>query len=242
MGCAKPSMIKFQSSDPGHSYISKIRILVLDHHTLVREGLCRLIEGQLGMEIVGEAGSLNQACAIAAETNPDLILLELNLDGELELQIISDLLQVATQARILLVTGLNENQLFHQAVNLGAMGVIRKEESSQTLLKAIRKVHAGEIWLDRTTIANVITNLTRGQMHKKKDPEAGKIGQLSEREREVITLIGRGLKNKQIAESLSISEVTVRHHLTSIYNKLEVTDRLELIIYAFQNNLAELPA
>lgn len=220
---------------------SAIRILLLDHHTLMRDGLRRLLEDQSDLELVGEAGSLNQACAMAAAACPDLILLELNLDGELDLQAIPELLKAAPQARLLLVTGLNENQLFHQAVNLGAMGVIRKEEGSQILLKAIRKVHAGEVWLDRTMIADVISNLTRGQNQKKADPEALKIQQLSQREREVIVLIGLGLKNKQIAERLSISEVTVRHHLTSIYNKLEVSDRLELIIYAYQNNLAELP-
>lgn len=223
-------------------YPKQIRILLLDHHTLMRDGLRRLLDDQADLELIGEAGSLNQACAIASSTQPDLILLELNLNGELDLQAIPELLTASPQSRILLVTGLNENQLFHQAVNLGAMGIVRKEESGQVLLKAIRKVHAGEVWLDRTMIADVITNITRGQFKKKADPEAEKIRQLSEREREVVTLIGLGLKNKQIADKLSISEVTVRHHLTSIYSKLNVSDRLELIIYAYQNNLAELPA
>lgn len=232
--------MKTQFSQPPD--VTTIRILLLDQHTLLRDGLRRLFEEQVDLELIGESGSLKQACAIAATTHPDLILLELNLDGELDLQAIPELLEAAPQARLLLVTGLNENQLFHQAVNLGVMGVVRKEEGSQTLLKAIRKVHAGEIWLDRTMIANVITNLTRGRNQHKLDPEAQKISQLSEREREVIALIGHGLKNKQIADKLSISEVTVRHHLTSIYSKLEVSDRLELIIYAYQNNLAELPA
>ncbi len=208
---------------------------------MMRDGLRRLFEDQADLELVGEAGGLSQGCAIAKASQPDLILLELNLDGELDLKAIPELLKAAPRARLLLVTGLKENQLFHQAVNLGAMGVVRKEESGLVLLKAIRKVNAGEVWLDRTMIADVISNLTRGQFKKEIDPEADKIKQLSERELEVVTLIGFGLKNKQIAEKLSISEVTVRHHLTSIYSKLEVSDRLELIIYAYQNNLAELP-
>ncbi len=224
-----------------HPRGSTISVLVLDHHTLVREGLQRLLETQVDLEVVGEAGSLNQACAIAASQKPNIILLELNLDGILELQVIPALLKASPNSRILLVTGINENLLFHQSVNLGVMGVLRKEESSQVLLKAIRKVHAGEVWLDRTMIADVINNLTRGNNRKQSNPEAIKIDQLSEREREVITLIGRGFKNKQIADQLSISEVTVRHHLTSVYNKLCVSDRLELIIYAYQNNLAVLP-
>lgn len=234
--------MKIQSSNSTFQHPKPIRILLLDYHTLMRDGLRRLFDDEPDLELVGEAGSLNQACAIASSTQPDLILLELNLNGELDLQSIPALLKAAPSARLLLVTGLNENQLFHQAVNLGVMGVVRKEESGQTLLKAIRKVYAGEVWLDRAMIADVITSMTRGQNKINSDPEAEKIKQLSDREREVIDLIGLGLKNKQIADKLSISEVTVRHHLTSIYSKLDVSDRLELIIYAYQNNLAELPA
>lgn len=235
-------MMKNQSSVLPPTSREAIRILLLDSHTLVRDGLRRLIDDQPDLEIIGEAGSLNQACAITAAMKPDIILLELNLDGVVDLQVIPALLQASPTSRILLVTSLNENQLFQKAVHLGIMGVLRKEESSQALLKAIRKVNAGEIWLDRTMIADVITNLTRGQVKKQNNPETIKINQLSDREKEVIELIGRGCKNKQIADILSISEVTVRHHLTSIYNKLEVSDRLELIIYAYQHNLAVLPS
>jgi DNA-binding NarL/FixJ family response regulator len=89
-------------------------------------------------------------------------------------------------------------------------------------------------------MAEVLTRITH-RSEKPEDPEATKIASLSEREREVIALIGKGLKNKQIAERLYLSETTVRHHLTSIYNKLEVSDRLELLIYAYQHGLAELP-
>ena len=148
--------MKFQPSISTEHYPKQIRILLLDHHTLMRDGLRRLFDDQADLELIGEAGSLNQACAIASSTQPDLILLELNLNGELDLQAIPELLTASPQSRILLVTGLNENQLFHQAVNLGAMGIVRKEESGQVLLKAIRKVHAGEVWLDRTMIADVI--------------------------------------------------------------------------------------
>ena len=97
----------------------------------MRDGLRRLFEDQVDLELVGEAGGLSQGCAIAKASHPDLILLELNLDGELDLQAIPELLKAAPHARLLLVTGLKENQLFHQAVNLGVMGVVRKEESGR---------------------------------------------------------------------------------------------------------------
>ena len=108
------------------------------------------------------------------------------------------------------------------------------------LVKAVRKVHAGEVWLDRVMMADVLTRITRGGENRD-NPEAAKISSLSAREREVVDLIGMGLKNKEIAERLFLSEVTIRHHLTSIYNKLGVSDRLELLIYAYRHGLVQLP-
>jgi len=109
------------------------------------------------------------------------------------------------------------------------------------LLKAITKVYAGEIWFDRSMMGSVLSQMSRVGKGNNQDPEAVKMATLTEREREIITLIGEGLKNKQIADRLFISETTVRHHLTSIFAKLEVSDRLELIIYAFRHNLAQSP-
>jgi DNA-binding NarL/FixJ family response regulator len=125
---------------------------------------------------------------------------------------------------------------------MGAMGVVPKTSNRQTLYKAIEKVHAGEVWIDRAMIANVLTQLSRSRLDDETDPEAARIASLSDREREVITLIGKGLKNKEIAARLTISEITVRHHLSSIYSKLNVADRLELTIYAYRNGLADLPS
>jgi two-component system, NarL family, nitrate/nitrite response regulator NarL len=217
-----------------------IRLLLLDHHTLVRDGLRLLIGGRPGLQVVAEAGSSAAALELASLHAPDVILLELNLDGNLNIEIINQILEASNRSRIILVTGINENQIHQQAIHKGAMGVVRKTESASVLLKAIEKVHAGEVWIDRAMMADVLTHLWR------QDDDAGsydkeKIAQLSKREREIIRLIGQGLKNKQIADKLSISEITVRHHLSSVYDKLGVSDRLELTIFAYQNDLAELP-
>jgi len=123
-------------------------------------------------------------------------------------------------------------------VCLGAIGVVLKLEAARILTKAIRKVHAGEAWLNRTMVANAMSELQTKE-RKDRDPEQSKIASLTARESEIIALIGEGLRNKAIAERLYISEKTVRHHLTSIFNKLEVSDRLELIIYAFEHDLAK---
>ncbi len=113
------------------------------------------------------------------------------------------------------------------------MGVVLKEQASDVLLRAIEKVHAGEVWLERTMIAHVLGQMTRRRSHPQLSPEEAKIATLTAREREVMALIGEGLKNSQIAQRLFISETTVRHHLTSTFGKIGVHDRLELVIYAY---------
>lgn len=220
---------------------SPIRVLILDYHTLVRDGLCLLINSNPNICIVGAVGTGREALELARSQEPDIILLELNLDGELDTEIIPELLKAAHQARIILVTALDEAQVLHLAVQMGAMGVVPKTERREVLVKAIEKVHAGEVWIDRTMMASVLADMARARYAPAHDPEVGRISSLSEREREVIGLIGEGLRNKEIADRLSISEITVRHHLSSVYGKLGVGDRLELTIYAYRNGLAVLP-
>jgi DNA-binding NarL/FixJ family response regulator len=115
---------------------------------------------------------------------------------------------------------------------------VLKERTAETLLEAIAKVNAGEVWLDSLLVANVLNELTRARTRPPTNPEEVKIKALTARERDIIKLIGQGLKNQTIADRLCISEATVRHHLTSIYGKLEVGDRLELAIYAYRHGLA----
>jgi DNA-binding NarL/FixJ family response regulator len=124
---------------------------------------------------------------------------------------------------------------------LGARGLVLKEKAAEVLLQAIMKVHAGEAWLERTMMANVLDALGHTSRHRQTDPEAAKIAMLTARECDVIALLGEGLKNQQIATRLHISETTVRHHLTVIFDKLEVVDRLELVVYAYRHGLVKLP-
>jgi len=218
---------------------SPIRILLADSHALVRAGFEKLIASFSGMVVVGEAGTLARTLELAAREQPDVILLEPNLDELDCIEVIPQLLRVARGARILLVTADRDPQTHYRAVQVGAIGVVLKDQSADVLRKAIEKVNAGEAWLDRSTIASVLTKMARPQTDA--NPESGKIASLSERERDVIRLIGKGLKNKSIADQLSISEKTVQNHLGSIFSKLGIADRLELIIYAYRHGLADIP-
>ncbi len=230
---------------PAAVHDQKIRILILDHHLLVRQGIRLMIESQPGLEVVGEAGTRADALAItqqlASLDQLDIILLDLNLDDEPDPGIIVALLDVAPTAKIILVSAFNDTSLQRQAVHAGVMGILTKQDHQDVLIKAIQKVYMGEVWIDRSMMANVLLRFRQQGGDEPEDPDELAIQQLSFREKEVIELIGEGLKNKDIADRLSISEFTVRHHLTSIYSKLDVNDRLELLIFAYRCKLIELP-
>jgi DNA-binding NarL/FixJ family response regulator len=211
---------------------------MIDDHALVRAGLRMLLESQGGIVVVGEAGQGAEALEIVSRKQPDIILLDLDLSGETSTDCIPALLTAAENARIIVLTGVRDNDLHQHAVRLGAVGLVLKERAGTTLLRAIERVYAGEVWLERTMMASVLQRMTRTS--HRTDPEADKIATLTAREREVIALIGEGLRNRQVADRLFISETTVRHHLTSIYDKLDVADRLELVIYAYRHGLITL--
>ena len=215
-----------------------IRILIVDDHLVVRAGLHMLIENHPGMTVVAMASNRSEALELASSATPNLILLDLDLGGESALTFLTHLRETTPNARILVLTGLRDADAHREAVQLGAMGVVLKEHAPDVLIKAIEKVHDGEIWLDRPTMGRMLREMAVRE-DKEVDPEMAKIASLTQREREVVALIAEGLKNKQIGQRLFISETTVTHHLSSIYSKLGVADRLELVVFAFANKLTK---
>ena len=214
-----------------------IRILIVDDHAVVRAGLRMLIDQNPEMKVVGLAGSCADALAIAASEQPNLIILDILLGEEDGLTILPQLRLAARDARVLVLTGLRGSESQRRAITAGAMGVVLKEHAAEVLIKASTKVHQGEVWLDRSLLGGVLDKMT----HPEVDPEKERIDSLTDKERAVISLIAEGLKNKQISQRLFISESTVTHHLSSIFAKLDVTDRLELLIYAVSHDLAKMP-
>jgi two-component system, NarL family, nitrate/nitrite response regulator NarL len=213
-----------------------IRVFLIEKHALYREALKALVALDPTIAIVGESAGFD---AIDEATNnlADVVVASFDFDAETANVEIS---RRQGSARWLFVTG-NSNPSVHvRAVQLGATGIISKNESSAVLTKAIKKIHAGEAWFDRSTVAAVLAEFSGVNGTQQATDESVSISQLTEREQQVIALIAEGLKNRQIAERLFISEATVRHHLTSIYGKLGVADRLELIIFAFKHNLGRL--
>jgi DNA-binding NarL/FixJ family response regulator len=219
-----------------------IRVLLVDHKLIVRAGVRLLIESWPHLTVVGEAGSPVDALEISVREKPDIILLNLEL-GHISngLECISDLLSTAGKWRIIVLTGdVRDPETYHRAIHLGAMGLVLKEQTPEELREAILKVHAGEIWVDRKWMTGIITGMSRASQSQDKDTERARITSLTEREREVLNLVCEGLKNKEIATRLFISLSTVRHHLTSIFSKLQVASRFELIIFAYRHKLVNL--
>jgi two-component system nitrate/nitrite response regulator NarL len=236
-----------------------VRVMLISGLVIVRTGLRKLIDDWPGLTVVGEAA--NCADAAAAAEQIDIFLFDCDfctvecfkpptstdargsaLPCEADcLGSLRHLLTVVKGARVLLLTNGYNLALYRHALRLGVMGLVLKKESGEILLKAIRKVYAGELWLNQVLVMSILDQTPPAATAKELDPEAAKIAALTAREVEVIALIREGLKNKQIAERLFISEATVHHHLTTIYDKLGISGRLKLLLFAQQYGLAESP-
>ena len=216
-----------------------IRVLLVDDHQSILWGLVKLIEGEHPkMTIVGIASTAAEALAKAGQQQPDVILLDIDLGtGKSGLDILPDLKRHCS-GKVLILTGVRDQAVRDQAVFEGARGVVVKEEPAEVILKAIERVHAGEIWLDQHTVNNVLKRVA-GRKEEPVSPEAAKIASLTRKEREIIAALVKegGSTNKRIADHLNISEHTLRNHLSSIYGKLHVANRLELYMYATQHGL-----
>src|SRR5437588_2111931 len=217
-----------------------IRVLIVDDHKIIREGLRDLIESRRGMTVVGDAGNRADALRLAARGRLDIIVLDLDLGEDSGLSLIPELLRLCADAGIIILTGLRDAEKRDRAMELGAKGMVLKEEGAAELLNAIEKVHrTGEYWLEPGAARRLLGRRTVRAVEKP-DPEAAKIAALTEREREIITLVGEGLENKEIAQRLRpvVAEATVRNNLSVIYSKLNIQGgRLGLLIYAYKHGL-----
>jgi DNA-binding NarL/FixJ family response regulator len=222
------------------SNTSVIGILLVDNQALSRAGLRLILEKEPGFEVIGEA-SIYEEGLECARLRPDIIILNLNSGRESDLDLLSDLSVIAEGSRVLVLIGDFDLELRRRIVRFGVKGLVQKTESPDRLIAAVKSVHAGEVWLDPRTVSHVLDDLLHTGDLKQTDGVLNNGVKLTGRERDIIALIGEGLKNKQIADRLYISEPTVRHYLTSIFEKVGVKGRQGLIVYAYQHGLAKPP-
>ncbi len=218
-----------------------IRVMIVDDHKSILWGLERLVESASPrMVVTGTAASCAEMLSVVVTAKPDVILLDLDLDGQNSADSLPDLLRL-TDAQVLILTG-GRDFAFHQAALMkGARGVIGKDENADVLLHAIERVYAGEVWVNRMMMGKLLESMSANAgKGPSADPEAVKIASLTPREREIVGAIvrSRGGKSLEIADSLHISEHTLRNHLTLIYEKLGVRNRLDLFAYAIEHGLS----
>jgi two-component system, NarL family, nitrate/nitrite response regulator NarL len=212
-----------------------IRILVADDHAIFRDGLRKLLEGADDVQIVGEASNGVECTKMLAKLKPDILLLDLRMPDKDGLGVLEEVNFDSLPTRVIVLTAAEDDRDVVRAMRLGARGVVLKQSASDLLLKSIRKVSDGEIWLDNRMTAEVIDAF-------KKSAEAGQRREkplLSDREKEIVQLVAQGFRNREIGEKLFISEQTVKNHLHNIFDKLGVSDRLELALYAIHHRLIE---
>ena len=220
-----------------------IRVMLIDDHQTMLWGLEKLVQGEAPrMDVVGTARTCDDALAQVASLMPDVILLDIDLGGTSSLALIPDLVANGI-SRVLILSGTQDADMLDTAIRRGARGILHKSAAPPDVLKAIEKVHKGELWLDHVALGRVLGHFLQpgAAQPPKPDPDAERRGSLTLKERKVIQAVvqGNGALNKTIAAQLFISEFTLRNHLTSIYQKLHVANRLELYVYAMKHGLGE---
>jgi DNA-binding NarL/FixJ family response regulator len=216
-----------------------IRVFIIGSHRLPRAALRALVESRPGFEVTGEADTCADAMKSTNGTN--ILLIDLPDSDATPLRDLRRLLSAATKARPIVLTLPLEPSVRTEIVRLGAMGLVTKDESVDLLFTAMETVANQHVaWIDRTTMTEVLRTI--GEPDKPKPAASELLAGLTRRERDIINITLLGLKNRQVADRLFISETTVRHHLTSIFTKLGVRGRFELLRFAYQNGLTKPPA
>jgi len=210
-----------------------IRIFVVDDHVLYRESVVAVLDAQRDLKVVGQGNTAEESKARLSDSKPDVVLCEMKLPGQGGLDLLRDVPSLSPTSRMIAISSTETANDVVEAMRRGARGFLAKQCPVELFLKCVRKVHSGEIWLNGPLTEAVLHAFGSQQAPSKLDGKT----ELSRREMEVIQLVVQGYKNRDIAQSLFISEKTVKNHLSAIFNKLGVSDRLELTLYAFERRL-----
>jgi two-component system nitrate/nitrite response regulator NarL len=212
------------------------RILIADDHPIFRDGLKRLLESEGDCKVIGEACDGDEAVKMVRQLKPEIMLLDLAMPRRSGLEALREMSTDASPVRVILLTAAAEKEQIVEALQLGARGVVLKDSATQILLKSIRAVMNGEYWVGRESVSNLVQYL-RGLIGSSNNAARQRRYGLTPRELEIVSAVVAGYANKEIAEHFKISEDTVKHHLSNIFDKVGVSTRLELALFAVNQAL-----
>ena len=215
---------------------TSVRILIADDHPIFRDGLKRLLESESDLKVIGEACDGIEAVELVRKLRPEILLLDLAMPRRPGLEALREINTDSFPVRVILLTAAAEKEQIVEALQLGARGVVLKDSATQILLKSIRAVMHGEYWVGRESVSNLVQYL-RSLIDSSATASRRKRYGLTPRELEIISAVVAGYANKEVAEHFKISEDTVKHHLSNIFDKLGVSTRLELALFAVNQSL-----
>ena len=219
----------------GVSQMNRIRVMLAEDHSMVRQGLKQLIEIEDDIKVVSEAADGIQAINYYQIDKPDIVLMDINMPQKSGLQALEIIKEMDSNAKVIMLTIHQDRDYLFQSLQFGAKGYVLKDADGVVLVEAIRKVFQGETYLQHTMTKELVFEYKKYTERSK--PSIKHLHGLSERENEVLCLIAKGFLNREIAKALYISEKTVKNHISSIFKKLNVSDRTQAAIYALKNNI-----
>ena len=214
-----------------------VRIVIADDHAIFRDGLRRLLEAEPGFTVVGEAADGREAVQRVAELKPDVLLLDLAMPKAGGLQALQELLERRLEVRTVLLTAAIDRAETVKALQLGVRGVVLKDAATQLLYRCLRAVMTGEYWVGHERVLDIVERLR--EVGRPQDTEATPMTMLTRRELQIVAAIAEGASNKDIGQQFSLSEQTIKNHLSHIFDKVGVSNRLELALYAMHHRLLE---
>jgi DNA-binding NarL/FixJ family response regulator len=222
-------------ADSGSAGSGAIRVMIVDDDELLRTGLRAVLSSDDRIEVVEEAGDGEQAVRRARRTQPEVVLMDVRMPGQDGIAATADLLAVAPEAKVVILTTFEEDEYIHGALRAGASGFLLKRTSPEDLTAAVRRVSAGEALLSPSVTRRVIDQMVARPLARAGDDP--RLAELTAREREVLELIAQGLSNREIAAQLVIEETTVKTHVKRVLSKLGVRDRVHAVIVAYETGV-----
>ncbi len=215
--------------------MSKMRIVLVDDHEVVRLGLKVLLEQSESFEVVGEANNAKEAVEITGKLRPDIVLMDIRLPGVSGIEACEEITQLYPDVRVVMLTSYAEDEMLFSAIRAGASGYLLKQINSDDLIHSLESVKRGDALLDPMVTQRVFQEVRRAV----KEEEASAFAILSQQEKHVLILVSEGKTNREIAKSLFLGEGTVRNYVSSILSKLGASNRAEAAAYAVEHNLKE---